>query len=430
MLQSWRGGPIPGRQVEFAYVAARTVDSRCNAFLLSSRANGVLPAGKSSSAPRLLSRGGGFLRYGLDHPDPDYHYVEQEHLSALWREGMDTEAKEYAEQLSKEYAVKLSEAWSAAALAVPAWLVYWPSVIAISRAARGASANHPVAARALTEVAAFAAMIGVAMLVTYLFPERHFWHGKVSHDATYSPVVFAATLISEVGMYISWRVLGAVTQANKPGPCPAPVIGLPREDKPADVSPAREPPADVQEEGPPNLPTPDSSSRPLDQIELVTPWARRRLPSMGTMAFIAAVLLIAAYLLMAAGIPASELPQAAAFVVALIWLLVWATATVFTPRAVSKPKYALAVLIVLTMAISIAAQGYRRNAEEKAARTQPTTGLRRVPATVDQKPPAECATAKNVEECADTLQKLGKNFFDAVDYVYGAPASPPRGRNR
>ena len=87
---------------------------------------------------------------------------------------------------------------------------------------------------------------------------------------------------------------------------------------------------------------------------------------MGTMAFIAVVLLIAACLLMAGGIPASELPQAAALVVALICLLVWAIATVFMPRTVSKPN-ALAVLIVLTMAISIAAQGYRHNAEEKAA---------------------------------------------------------------
>jgi hypothetical protein len=112
---------------------------------------------------------------------------------------------------------------------IPAWLVYWPSAIAI----RGVSTNRPGAVRAL---AALAAMIGVAMLVTYLFPGRHFWHGEVSRDAAYSPLIFAATLISEVGMYISWRVLGAVTQASKPGPCPglisippAPVIGLPRE---------------------------------------------------------------------------------------------------------------------------------------------------------------------------------------------------------
>jgi hypothetical protein len=140
---------------------------------------------------------------------------------------------------------------------IPAWLVYWLFVIAVRRA----SANIPLVARALAEIAAFAAMIGVAMLVTYLFPERHFWHGEVSRDAAYSPVVFAATLISEVGMYISWRVLGAVTQASKPGPYlgsisipPAPVIGLPREDKPGGESPAGEPPADVQEEEPPNLP--------------------------------------------------------------------------------------------------------------------------------------------------------------------------------
>jgi hypothetical protein len=145
----------------------------------------------------------------------------------------------------------------------------------------------------------------------------------------------------------------------------------------------------------------------------ITEALRSKLPSLGTTAWIAAIVLIAAYLLMAAGIPASELPQAAAFVVALIWLLLWAIATVFMPRTVSKPKYAVAVLIVLTIAISIAAQGYRHNAEEKSARTQRTPGPR-VPATVDQKPPAECATAKNVEECADTAS--------------GQPTKPTGGR--
>jgi hypothetical protein len=45
-----------------------------------------------------------------------------------------------------------------------------------------------------------------------------------------------------------------------------------------------------------------------------------------------------------------------------------------------------------------------------------------VPATADQKPPAECATAKNVEECADTLRKLGKNWWDA----YPDARAPPR----
>jgi hypothetical protein len=58
----------------------------------------------------------------------------------------------------------------AASLPLPAWLVYWPSAIAIRETARWASASHPKAVRALTEVTAFAAMIGVAMLVTYLFP--------------------------------------------------------------------------------------------------------------------------------------------------------------------------------------------------------------------------------------------------------------------
>jgi hypothetical protein len=184
----------------------------------------------------------GLLKYGLDHPHPDYHYQEQEHLSALWREGMDTEAKEYAEQLSKEYSVKLSEAWFAASLAVPAWLVYWPSVIAISGAARGACANHPVAARALTEVAAFAAMIGVAMLVTYLFPERHFWHGEVSRDAAYSPVVFASVLICEVALYIAWKIVNVKQVVGKTA-SPSPI---------ADPSEAKEPP--IERTPPPETP--------------------------------------------------------------------------------------------------------------------------------------------------------------------------------
>jgi hypothetical protein len=69
--------------------------------------------------------------------------------------------------------------------------------------------------RALTEVAAFAAMIGVAMLVTYLFPERHFWHGEVSRDAAYSPMVFASVLICQVALYIAWRILVAGQAAGK-----------------------------------------------------------------------------------------------------------------------------------------------------------------------------------------------------------------------
>jgi hypothetical protein len=208
-----------------------------------------------------------------------------------------------------------------ASWAIPAWLLYWAIIVAT----RWVSARRPVVVRALVEIAAFAAMIGVAMLVTYLFPERHFWHGEVSREFNYSPLVFAATLISEVGMYISWRVLGAVTQASKPGPClgsisipPAQVIGLPREDKPASESPAGEPPADVQEEESPNLPAPDPSSRPLDQTELITPWARHRLPSMGTMVFIAVVLLIGGYLFVGFGMPVVIFPAA----VAGLWIVI------------------------------------------------------------------------------------------------------------
>ena len=43
-------------------------------------------------------------------------------------------------------------------------------------------------------------------------------------------------------------------------------------------------------------------------------------------------------------------------------------------------------------------------------------------ATADTvKPPPECATAKNAQECADTLSKLGKNPFDAFGYVGAEP---------
>jgi hypothetical protein len=37
------------------------------------------------------------------------------------------------------------------------------------------------------------------------------------------------------------------------------------------------------------------------------------------------------------------------------------------------------------------------------------------------KPPPECATAKNAQECFDTLTKLGKNPFDAFGYVGAEP---------
>jgi hypothetical protein len=47
--------------------------------------------------------------------------------------------------------------------------------------------------------------------------------------------------------------------------------------------------------------------------------------------------------------------------------------------------------------------------------------LRAVLLTARTKPPAECATAKNAEECADTLKKLGKNPFDAFGSVGSEP---------
>jgi hypothetical protein len=116
----------------------------------------------------------------------------------------------------------------AASWPLPAWLVYWLFVNAIKGTTRWVSANHPGAARALTEVAAFAAMIGGAMLVTYLFPERHFWHGEASRDAAYSPVVFAPVLICEVAMYIAWKILNVKQVVGKtvsPSPTSARVDG-------------------------------------------------------------------------------------------------------------------------------------------------------------------------------------------------------------
>jgi len=316
---------------------------------------------------------------------------------------------------AKLYARQLSEAWSDAYLALPAWFVFWLSVIAV----RWASANIPLVARALAEIAAFAAMIGVAMLVTYLFPERHFWHGEVSRDAAYSPVVFASVLICEVALYIAWRVLNALKPAVI-----RPVDHAIEAAEPADTAPSK--PSKIRT----SLGREEELGRAWVQgapyASIITEALRSKLPSLGTTAWIVAIVLIAAYLLMADGIPASELPQTAAFVVALIWLLLWAIATVFMPRTVSKPKYALAVLIVLTIAISIAAQGYRHNAEQKAARTQRAPGPR-VPATVDQKPPAECATAKNVEECADTASGQPTNCYTIGNqtHCYSYEPLPP-----
>jgi hypothetical protein len=121
---------------------------------------------------------------------------------------------------------------------IPAWLVYWLFVIAVRRA----SANIPLVARALAEIAAFAAMIGVAMLVTYLFPERHFWHGEVSRDAAYSPVVFASVLICEVALYIAWKIVNVKQVVGKTA-SPSPI---------ADPSEAKEPP--IERTPPPETP--------------------------------------------------------------------------------------------------------------------------------------------------------------------------------
>ena len=49
--------------------------------------------------------------------------------------------------------------------------------------------------------------------------------------------------------------------------------------------------------------------------------------------------------------------------------------------------------------------------------TTPADGAGSLADTV--KPPPECASAKNANECADILKKLGKNPFDAFDYVDG-----------
>ena len=52
----------------------------------------------------------------------------------------------------------------AASWPLPAWLVYWLFVIAFRETAKWASTSHPKAVRALTEVAAFTAMVGLAAL--------------------------------------------------------------------------------------------------------------------------------------------------------------------------------------------------------------------------------------------------------------------------
>jgi hypothetical protein len=136
--------------------------------------------------------------------------------------------KQAGEQLALDYDILYKDFYAAALLVIPAWFIFWLFIIAIRWV------NHPKAARALTEVAAFAAMIGVAMLVTYLFPERHFWHGQVSNEFNYSPVVFAATLISEGALYIAWKVLNALKPAVI-----RPVYHAIEATEPADAAPDR-----------------------------------------------------------------------------------------------------------------------------------------------------------------------------------------------
>jgi hypothetical protein len=104
----------------------------------------------------------------------------------------------------------------------------------------------------------------------------------------------------------------------------------------------------------------------------VTEASRSKLPSLGTTAWIVAIVLIAAYLLM--------------------------TFPMTYPSV--------------------------HNAEEKAARTQRTPGPR-VPATVDQKPPADCAKAKNIEECADTASGQPTNCYTVGNQTYCYSYEPP-----
>jgi hypothetical protein len=246
-----------------------------------------------------------------------------------------------------------------AAWIMPVWLVYWLFVIAIRRA----SANIPLVARALAEIAAFAAMIGVAMLVTYLFPERHFWHGEVSRDAAYSPLVFAATLVCEVAMYIAPRFLYARAPVAVKEPKP---LSAYRPEREIDSGERQEAATDPGSYPAPSYEVGEAREAVPTEREIVCVDARRwPFVTLGNVSFAVAVVLIGSYLLMALG------PQE------------------------------------------------NTGSEDKSLRIAPT-----VPATADQKPPAECATAKNVEECADTLRSPA----EAARLISARRAS--RGRHR
>lgn len=138
------------------------------------------------------------LKYGQDSPSDYMDSVDWAHLNGLRSEGMNAEAKAFEAEC---YAKHLSEAWAPASLAAPAWLLYWAIIVAVRRV--------PAVARVLVEIAAFAAMLGVAMFVTHLFPSKHFWHGQASDDPVYSPMVFASVLICEVALYIAWKIINA-----------------------------------------------------------------------------------------------------------------------------------------------------------------------------------------------------------------------------
>jgi hypothetical protein len=205
-------------------------------------------------------------------------------------------------------------------------------------------------------------MIGVAMLVTYLFPERHFWHGEVSRDAAYSPLVFAATLVCEVAMYIAARFLYARAPVAVKEPKP---LSAYRPEREIDSGERQEAATDPGSYPAPSYEVGEAREAVPTEREIVCVDARRwPFVTLGNVSFAVAVVLIGSYLLMALG------PQE------------------------------------------------NTGSEDKSLRIAPT-----VPATADQKPPAECATAKNVEECADTLRKLGKNWWDAYP---DARAPPPR----
>jgi hypothetical protein len=146
-------------------------------------------------------------------------------------------------------------------------------------------------------------MIGVAMLVTYIFPERHFWHGEVSRDTAYSPVVFASVLICEVALYIAWRVLNALKPAVI-----RPVDHAIEATEPADAAPSKPltaEPADAAPSKPSKVRTWLGREEELGRAWVqgapyssVTEASRSKLPSLGTTAWIVAIVLIAAYLLM------------------------------------------------------------------------------------------------------------------------------------